>query len=457
MAAYQERNDRNIAPFLAGWRDQVTQELNTNSRGFLSHRYASVVIPSDFPDLKVLARYADPLTSFSSGGHGGGQLRDRGTLSIPKIAGVCEKYFGEWGYRSGIIKRFRRVLWEAAIIQLLRQAAIEADRDRRERETNHIGPLLPAAAPIGTPTSLVRKYLGDTDTRTRNISDVFVNPGRQTGRRADLDRTDTHPLIVKITRKRTAESTDYLLEYRVQICPIQLVDLANSGIKGSRPESSTSRELKIPPPPPHSPLLLWIPSNMISQVHPQLVEDFEACEVAKKDKASKRKGKVKALPDNDTSLNLSAAASSESGHRDAVAPSIHNLGVHNPFPLTKGSFSYSFPNPDMDADGADLPSGLPIALTSFPSHQNSQVANKKRTMSEASLPSGGDHPAMAAKKFKRKRSTEIPLLQYEQKYEVIDVSESDDDLDSSNSAPPFVNSPHPSRQFPSPDELIDLT
>ncbi|KAK0213937.1 hypothetical protein IW262DRAFT_1300721 [Armillaria fumosa] len=62
---------------------------------------------------------------------------ERDKMSMPYLAAFREDKFTEWGTRSMIIKRFRDLIWEAAVICVLRRAALEADdRDRSKRRAS---------------------------------------------------------------------------------------------------------------------------------------------------------------------------------------------------------------------------------------------------------------------------------------------------------------------------------
>jgi Holliday junction resolvase YEN1 len=259
-------------------------------------------------------------------------MRGNGEMNLAKIAGLCEQKFVEWGHRTAIVKRFRTLLWEAAVVRVLRRAALEADEKEKEKRLNSgrqdwsvIGPLRPSRAEaVGTPASLVMRYLNMSDVNRRRAA--FANSGPAA---PHVHANDPNPLIVKIVSSRQHVSTDRLLEYRVEICPNQLVAITHSGIKGIHPEpanpasaapldddfadlmdDSPKKAAKKPPPDPDSTMRMWLPGSMVRHVHPGLVKDFEAAEEAKKNKKSvgKGKGKEKATEDNYSSdVDLSSS------------------------------------------------------------------------------------------------------------------------------------------------------
>lgn len=281
LTAYQNRNNQDIRTFLPQWRAEMMQELRTNSKGFLPYICASTSLPDTFPDMDALKNYVEPAVFATQARRGGGSVRDARSFNIAALAAFCEEKFGEWGYRDVIIKRFRTLVWPSAVMHLLRHSTL--DRDEKPAR-NGVRP-----PPVGTPASLVQKYLGGPVSiqRTNAIADAFVNKG--TVRPAVQPVDDTYPLGLKIVRTRQHVSTDEMLEYLVEFSPIQFVDLANLGIRGFRGAAPTndSEELdetwnveigarstgKLPPP-PRSAVQLWIPSVVLAEVYPELEEEF---------------------------------------------------------------------------------------------------------------------------------------------------------------------------------------
>ncbi|KIJ67586.1 hypothetical protein HYDPIDRAFT_26013 [Hydnomerulius pinastri MD-312] len=314
LAIFHRRGEEDSRQALARWRVTVNTELHTNSRKFLRHAYPSLSLPEDFPDMKLLQNYADPVCSARVGLQGGGPVRDVGELNIARAAAFCEEKFVEWGYKSAIIKRFRDLMWEAATMRLLRRVALEVDEKERERRLGGgldsvirgIVVLAPNEA-IGTPAPLVKKYLGTSGADRRR--EAFAASGQHGGL----------TLIAKIIGSRTHVSTDGLLEYRIEIRPSILVQLATSGIRGTRPEPpmhapaepfgadfgdllQTKKTPKGPPPDPDSGLRIWVPASMMKQAHPDLVAEFDTSLEAKAQRKQCGKGKrrAQAQPEWDT-------------------------------------------------------------------------------------------------------------------------------------------------------------
>ena len=284
-----------------------------------------MVLPDDFPDLDVLEKYANPLNNGQPGSRGCSPLRHKSNLDLGRIAGLCEKYF-EWGYTSEILRRFRSIMWPAAVMNILRRAVLEAD----EREQNQMGnldagsPLLSRTLAVGTPASLIQKYLGRTNQAdiTDRYAEVFVNPGPQARGRQLPDMPDPFPLIRKVVGTRRHASTDYLLEYRVEIIPSQLVTLTRSGIRGTRPEPSqaergTQKSLELS----DSSLLLWIPASVLCRVHPAIIEDFASSE-----RPRKRNIKGASATEEKSSLGAVSGSSVESEKNDGFLFSFPDPG-----------------------------------------------------------------------------------------------------------------------------------
>lgn len=318
---YEQRASRDVRPLLSEWRDRASQELQTNSRGFLSRR-STLVIPYDFPDFKVMENYINPVTSERQGRAGGGTIRDSKVMSIPRLAAFCEAHFGDWGYEDEIVKRFRTILWESAVIFLLRHAALEAD-ERQKRRRNMLGANIPAPAvtsdEVGTPLSFIRRHLESFELSTNDrIAAAFVNRGPRPDPQANQTVEDKNPLRMQIVGSRQHVSTDHTLEYRVEFIPSIFVEMTRKACKlkePSRPNIHTpevedewnvlydgtattkKKGPQKPPPPPDSAVRMWVPSVMMETVHPSLVEAFIAVEAARR--SGKGKGKSRGPAQSD--------------------------------------------------------------------------------------------------------------------------------------------------------------
>ncbi|KAF7790323.1 hypothetical protein EIP86_001277 [Pleurotus ostreatoroseus] len=340
--------------YLPVWRNAVNEELRTNSQGRFT-RLPGIRISDTFPDLAVMDAYANPVCSGRADqeAFNAVHLRDKGDLSLSQAAGFCEAHFDEWGYRSMIVKRFRDLLWNAAVVSVLRRAALEADEKEKNKRSArgeldlHLrGPLTPAISDaVGTPTSLVTKYLSPAVSDP--YADIFVNRG--TLPEAATSAADPYPLIKDIVSERRHVSTDRLLEYRVVINPRQLVDLTQKGIKGKHPEPSAApnqdlpdidgfypaseahrpRTPKKPPPEPYSVQRLWLPASIMRQVHPGLVQRYErekAEKAARKAGGGRRRGQransIDTSEESDSDVPLSSPIRSQRPSRRRTSPTL---------------------------------------------------------------------------------------------------------------------------------------
>lgn len=297
LRAYNNSHEESLEHYVKGWREKIDEELRTNARGFLQSAKPGLRMPHDFPDLNVLLLYMNPATSQSAGRGGGGPLKDNKPINLAKLAALCEKYF-EWGTRSVIIRRFRSLsMWDAAIMTILRQAALEQDEKEvnSRRAAGNQDTLVrgvrrpPNHDSLGLDVTLVRKYLD------KNMDDylaqAFVNRGPQPV------QTNRTPLIKILKKEKDHVSTDFMPEYKIEVDPEDFVQLTLSGIKGTRPESHVitgdetdeDEEDEVPPtqprakqkkskkkqPEPFDPYTMKCPASILLNVDPNLVQSFE--------------------------------------------------------------------------------------------------------------------------------------------------------------------------------------
>ena len=281
-----------LPAFLDNWRNELRHELRTNSRGFIGRKSPTLAnsIPEDFPDVDILLSYVNPITSESMGKIPP-ELRWTKEPDLAKLAATCEFYF-EWGYREAIIKRFRTVIWHSAVLRILRRAVLNME----EAKSTKGMPATPRkggeCSESGTPSKMIAKHFSSLDIGTDS----------------DDDKDEEDTLIVQIHSARMHASTDGVLEYRLEIAPRQLVEIAESGIKGTRipegPDEWASDEdneegprpsKRVPKPPidPETHLRVWMPACMVKLAEPHLVREFEEKEEKKKNKkAGKAAGTI---------------------------------------------------------------------------------------------------------------------------------------------------------------------
>jgi hypothetical protein len=267
LSAVCTRSREDLQEYLVGWRKDLAEELRTNSRGILGRKCSSLskVIPEEFPDIDILMLYANPVTSETEGKLHKIKPTWERPLDLGRIAHVCELYF-EWGVRHMIIKRFRTVIWPAAVFRFLRESVLAKDQKNVEppfSTTTHSPQNEPPSSSPATSTaaSLSHLWIGGSST--------------------------CKDLITKIHSTRNHDSTDGLLEYRLEVSPERLVTLTSAGIKDIRPpliaDISSSghttgerdKRAKKPPPDPSSSFRVWIPACIVKTAMPSLVDSFE--------------------------------------------------------------------------------------------------------------------------------------------------------------------------------------
>ncbi|KAJ3518141.1 hypothetical protein NLJ89_g64 [Agrocybe chaxingu] len=362
LEAYGNLQGQDLQEFLHHWRERVNGELRTNMRGFLPHR-TSLSLPITFPELDVLEKYANPTHSTSGRMRNGSvALRDVNNLDLGRVASLCEQYF-EWGYRDRIIERFRALMWPAAVMHVLRRAALEAD-DEAGRRSSVCG------REVGTPASIVQQYLGAVNkihARQEMYADVFVNRTQTQERTTpNAGPPDPRPIITSIVGSRQHPSTGHLLQYRVEISPIQLVTLTNAGIQGTRshpPGTTPSKTDR------NSTLQLWIPATILQRVHPSMVEHYTLEKTRKKGKGKARAPTVLSDSEEDHLIPSSSQTRAPSQRQHAASTTVapHSspepsaTGVvldpwftsefpesHPPRRGTTRGFLFTFKNPDIE-------------------------------------------------------------------------------------------------------------
>ncbi|KAI0351008.1 hypothetical protein OH77DRAFT_1506701 [Trametes cingulata] len=263
--------------FLPGWRAALTHELHTNASGLLSSRHPSLSVPSSFPPLDALQKYAAPLVH---PGDGGGPPRDPRAIDVRGLAAFCTAHFTEWGVNPKVrpvILRFRTLLYPGVLLTVLRAAAVQTDVRERDRLVEEEGRTLGEAAEavrglwgpteqqaVGTPPEFVKACVDlpqsrgrgrardkaekkqRKDAEMRAIAGAFVNhgppspspspPSSRSPSPARLPNArnggaDPHPLILGITSKRAHASRDGLPAYHVTLSPRALVPLVRAGVE----------------------------------------------------------------------------------------------------------------------------------------------------------------------------------------------------------------------------------
>jgi hypothetical protein len=98
--------------FLVAWRQELREELKTNSQGHLRSKQPSLArtIPNNFPNLTALSLYSCPTTSWSEGFFL--PITDGWIVklpSLPELSLYCKRKFG-WS-AVDMVDRFKRLIF----------------------------------------------------------------------------------------------------------------------------------------------------------------------------------------------------------------------------------------------------------------------------------------------------------------------------------------------------------
>ena len=172
VAAYEQHNRQGpgFVLRLERWCRDLQTAIRANSQGLMARSALHFIIPPEWPKLSTLALYIRSLTSASGGGGDGDRPpRTRRPFDLPGLAWWCEKHFEEWGYKSALLKRLHLQLTHRLVLNVLRHAALEADRREKNKQiargslpgdVSLRGPLRPPPHEgVGTPATFVRACL----------------------------------------------------------------------------------------------------------------------------------------------------------------------------------------------------------------------------------------------------------------------------------------------------------
>ncbi|KAH9022361.1 PIN domain-like protein [Lactarius deliciosus] len=301
LKAAQSLTRDELHNFLVTWCGDLRRELRTNAHGHLSSKKPSLAkaVPDTFPDIDVLLSYTNPIISATDVScHTHTPPRWEREPDLGRLAHLCELCF-EWGLKDIIIKRFRTILWPSIVLRALRRSAME----------------VAAVAAAGVPGRKERGPLQATPSTflVRHFSALGPS-AHDTG---DGDADGLRGLIVNIHGSRTHAYTDGILEYRLEVTPVQLVYLAHAGIQESRKPVDTTYDV-LPsasedsggdpddrdtgtrkrkrgagaPLEPDSHLRMWMPACMVRPALPDLVKRYEAELEAKRTKKLSKEGQI---------------------------------------------------------------------------------------------------------------------------------------------------------------------
>ncbi|KAJ7037153.1 PIN domain-like protein [Mycena alexandri] len=107
---------------LASWRQDVREELETNSSRQLDKRQPNLAnnIPDDFPDVTVAQLYLSPLTSASARFTGRPPDANSWKPTSPNIAELTQFCSTQFGWTGGdLLKKFNATLWPGIAFKLI--------------------------------------------------------------------------------------------------------------------------------------------------------------------------------------------------------------------------------------------------------------------------------------------------------------------------------------------------
>ncbi|PPQ63450.1 hypothetical protein CVT24_004982 [Panaeolus cyanescens] len=287
-----------LEDFLVGWRRELIQELRTNSRGIIGRKLVALSgkVTDKFPDIDILLSYVKPITSQSMGRESNNLLLTwENEPDLAKLAGACELFF-EWGYKEAILKRFRTVMWPGIVLRILRRAVLDQEEKEKKARTMPGTPRRKGRSEdaTGTPSKMIAQRFSSM-TMNSPVKSYLSDS-------EDDEEEDGKRLIVAIHSKREHADTDNLLEYRLEISPNQLVELAESGIQGIRTAEGPDewddeggdeeggggkKKRNTEPVDPLTTLRVWMPACMVKLVEPKLTREFTLKEDEKEQKKMK--------------------------------------------------------------------------------------------------------------------------------------------------------------------------
>ncbi|KAJ7217236.1 PIN domain-like protein [Mycena pura] len=120
LDAAKNLDEQHLCEFLGHWREQLREELRTNSQGYLKNKQKnlSTKVPDTFPSIRVLRLYAQPVTSWSEGFVPSNV--DRWVMklpSLPELALFCKTNFG-WTPLD-IADKFKRRIFSGICLRRL--------------------------------------------------------------------------------------------------------------------------------------------------------------------------------------------------------------------------------------------------------------------------------------------------------------------------------------------------
>jgi hypothetical protein len=136
----RNQSTTDVAAFLAMWRETLIDELQTNQSGSLHKRLPVLAasVPLDFPDIKVINLYLNPVTSEHEQHRGAVAIIAERGPDLVRLAQFVEEHF-VWGDLTGILKRFSTCVFPGLALRELLSAARNMDRGQQPKPLTMIG------------------------------------------------------------------------------------------------------------------------------------------------------------------------------------------------------------------------------------------------------------------------------------------------------------------------------
>lgn len=237
---------------LASWKASLEHELSTNESAFFRTRHKKLVIPSDFPDMKILRYYTHPVVSDRDAIE---SLKRSTTWKTAVDFTALREFVAEtfdWTYRIGAIKLIR-VLSPGLLVQGLSSCEQNGSSNR-------------AATPLIRGVSGIRRHLSTDGTPELRVSYIPLDIVP-----LDLSQETVEEEVSSGRQGLGLNSDD---EYDAS---------QGSPDRVSNPGSEKAKATFDP----LSPQSLWVPEAIVKLGAPSYVEDWEEKQQAKKQRATR--------------------------------------------------------------------------------------------------------------------------------------------------------------------------
>jgi hypothetical protein len=136
----RNQSTSDVAAFLVVWRETLIHELQTNQSGSLHKRLPVLAasVPLNFPDLKFINLYLNPVTSEHEQHKGAVAMVAEQGPDLVRLAQFVEEHF-VWGDLAGILKRFSSCVFPGLALRELLSAVRDIDRGIQPKPPSMIG------------------------------------------------------------------------------------------------------------------------------------------------------------------------------------------------------------------------------------------------------------------------------------------------------------------------------